>query len=301
MERLDADIALITERRYEAPPVVTPYIQNILDDDATLIEGLRRRGLESRRVDWSRPDVDWSAFRGIVLRTPWDYFERYAEFSAWLDRVGSLTTLINPLPQVRWNIDKHYLLDLEATGVSVVPTRMIEIGEELNLWARMREAGWEAAVVKPAISGAARHTYVVREESAETVQTQLDELVGNEALLLQPFVPSIQERGEVTLMMIDGHHTHAVRKIAADGDFRVQDDHGGRVVAHEASAAERALAEAAIAACSPRPAYARVDMVQGEDGRQLLMELELIEPELWLRMCPTAGDQLADVIAKTVR
>lgn len=301
MENRGADVALITERRYEAPSVVTPYIQDILDDDATLIEGLRREGLTARRVDWARSDVDWSSFRCAVFRTPWDYFERFSAFSPWLDEVGGQTQLLNPLPQVRWNIDKHYLLDLEERGVPIVPTRMIEIGEPLSLAERIRDAGWDKAVVKPAISGAARHTYVVTRDSSSQVEERLAELVGHEALLLQPFIPSIEDHGEVTLVVIDGQYTHAVRKIAAAGDFRVQNDHGGRVVAHEATPQERSLAHRAVAACSSPPAYARVDMVQDPAGGQVLMELELIEPELWLRLCPSAGHQLAKVIAKSVR
>lgn len=295
-----AEIALVTEDRFEDPKPGHWYVDNILEEDGLLQAALAARGLASRRVSWSRAEAPWPAFAAAVLRTPWDYFERIGEFLAWLDRVERQTRLLNPAALVRWNVDKHYLRDLEARGVHTVPTVFVERGDDLTLAALLRERELPEAVIKPAISGAARHTYRVRHDNVEVHEPVWAERLRHEAMLLQPLQRSILEHGEVTVVVIDGHATHALRKRPKPGDFRVQDDHGGTVHPHEATAEELALAEQAMAACDPRPVYGRVDMVTGDDGRLAVMELEVVEPELWLRREPAAAERLADAIARLV-
>lgn len=296
---LRADVALLTERRYAAATAAADdwYLGNILRDDALLIEALARQGLSAVRVDWARDDVDWSAFRTAVLRTTWDYFDRFSEFMAWLERVEPLTRLCNSAEIVRWNLDKHYLHDLAARGVPVVPSRFLERGEPASLIDLLGETGWTEAVIKPCVSGAARHTYRVDRSTAAAVQQLLDPLLALESFLLQPFVADVVTSGEDTLVAIAGRVTHGLRKKAKPGDFRVQDDHGGTVHPLEPSAEQVAFAERALAACVPIPAYGRVDMVRLDDGSLAVMELELVEPELWLRLHPPAADALAAAIA----
>jgi glutathione synthase/RimK-type ligase-like ATP-grasp enzyme len=297
-----ADVALLTERRYAADVAADDdwYHGNILHDDGLLRAALERRGLSAVRVDWSRDDVDWSAFRLAVFRTTWDYFERFAEFTAWLDRAERVTTLCNPAALVRWNLDKHYLRDLADRGVPVVPTRFLERGEPAALLGILGEMGWPEAIIKPCISGAARHTYRVNRSSADAVQRLIDPLLAEESFLLQPFVADVVATGEDTLVAITGRVTHGLRKRAKSGDFRVQDDHGGTVHPLDPSAEHLAVAEQALAACMPAPAYGRVDLVRLDDGSLAVMELELVEPELWLRRHPPAADALAAAIAGLV-
>jgi glutathione synthase/RimK-type ligase-like ATP-grasp enzyme len=235
-----------------------------------------------------------------VFRTTWDYFDRFAEFSAWLDGVQEQTALINPVEQVRWNMDKHYLAELEARGVRIVPTRFLERGARVDLQATLEKQGWDEAVLKPAVSGAARHTYRIDRRTAREHQPVLERLLADEAMMVQPFQREIVERGELTLVVIGGELTHAVRKVAKPGDFRVQDDHGGTVHPHQATAEEREFAQRAALACDPLPAYARVDVVRDNAGALAVMELELVEPELFLRFHPPAADALADEVARRV-
>ena len=294
-----ADVALLTDHRYTAG-VAAPddwYLGNILADDGLLQAALRARGLSSVRVDWADPAIDWSRFGIAVFRTTWDYFDRQAEFLAWLDRVARCTRLCNPAALLRWNIDKHYLGDLAAAGVPIVPTRYLERGDATPLAAHLEAAGWDQAIVKPCISGAARHTYRLDRDSAAAIEPVVRALLAGEALMLQPFLPAILDQGEDTLVLIDGHYTHALRKRAKAGDFRVQDDHGGTLHACEPTRAQRALASQAMAACPHAPAYGRVDMVLDAGGNPCVMELELIEPELWLRKHPPAADAFAAAIA----
>ncbi len=293
-----ADIALLTDRRYTAPEAAPDdwYLGNILADDRLLAEGLALRGLSSVRLDWADDRVDWEAFRGVVFRTTWDYYDRQQEFAAWLDRVEPVARLINDARTVRWNLDKHYLSDLASRGIPVVPTRFLERGSRVPLAAVLEAEGWKEGVVKPAISGGARHTHRFDRESAAALDAPIGALLSDEAFLVQPFEPDIMAHGEDTLVIIDGHFTHALTKRAKPGDFRVQDDHGGTVHPCEPTAAQIALAERAMAACASPPAYGRVDMVRLADGGWAVMELELIEPELWLRRHPPAAAAMAAAI-----
>jgi glutathione synthase/RimK-type ligase-like ATP-grasp enzyme len=158
--------------------------------------------------------------------------------------------------------------------------------------------GLTDAVLKPAVSGAARHTYRVDPSTAAAHEPVLAARLRKEAMLLQPFQREVIERGEITVVVIDGHCTHAARKVAKPGDFRVQDDHGGTVHPHVATPEQIALAERAMAACEQPPLYGRVDMIRDNDGHLAVMELELVEPELWFRLAPIAAERLAAAIAR---
>jgi glutathione synthase/RimK-type ligase-like ATP-grasp enzyme len=294
-----ADVALLTERRYTAATAADGdwFFGNILRDDRLLREALASRGLSSVRIDWASPDVDWSKYRCLVFRTTWDYFDRFAEFTAWLRRVEPQAVLCNPAATVRWNMDKHYLADLEARGMPVVPSRYVERGSTATLGELLADAGWSDAVVKPCVSGAARHTYRVNAASAPSVEPTFRRLLAAESLLLQPFQRDVTRIGEDALMVFGGRYTHAVRKVAKPGDFRVQDDFGGTVHDHTPTDEQVELAERAVAACELLPAYGRVDLVRDNEDRWAVMELELIEPELWLRNHPPAAAAFAAAIA----
>ena len=293
-------VALLTDRRYlaTAAPAGDWYLANILRDDALLSEALASQGFAAERVDWADPAVDWSRFRAAVFRSTWDYFDRFGEFSAWLRRVETQTQLLNAPDTIWWNLDKHYLADLEARGVATVPSRYLDVGDARPLASLLDALGWDEAVIKPCVSGSARHTHRLTRETADAVQAALADVRAREAFILQPFVHSILTEGELTLVVIDGLVTHAVRKRAKAGDFRVQDDHGGTWEEVVPSAEEIAFAERAMAAVSPRPVYGRVDLVRDEDGRLQTMELELIEPELWLRTHPAAAERMGRAIAR---
>lgn len=302
MPKTNAPIALLTERRYAANTASVDdwYLGNILRDENLLIAALAELGIAAERVDWSRADVDWSSFPLAVFRTTWDYFDRFPEFAAWLARVQSQTRLCNDAALIHWNMDKHYLADLEARGLPIAPSRFIERGSILRLSELLDVTGWHEAVIKPTVSGGARYTYRVNRANVAEVQATVQPLLTGEAFLVQPFVPSIITQGEDSLMVFGGKYSHAIRKIAKPGDFRVQDDHGGKAQAHEPMPAQIELAERAIAACDPRPAYGRVDLVADESGGWSLMELELIEPELWLRFQPKSATAFARAIADTL-
>ncbi len=296
----DYDVIILTDARYETPDESNWYSAQLLGEERLLLAGLEARGLRTARVAWSNPYFEWGRARAAVFRSTWDYFERFAEFSLWMERVEETTRLFNAPEIVRWNVDKHYLLDLVGGGVNVPVTQFIERGETTTLREAFAAGGWSEAILKPAVSGAARHTYRLNTANLDAHAAVFRELLREEAMMLQPFLGSVLTKGELSLIVIGGRCTHAVKKIAKPGDFRVQDDHGGTVHPHTPTADEIAFAESAVAACPQAPLYARVDAVRDDLGEFSLMELELVEPELFFRFCPPAADALAAAIAKTI-
>ncbi|MCH8558727.1 MAG: hypothetical protein LAT84_12945 [Balneolia bacterium] len=297
--KINADIALLSDRRYEGEPKPGDwYHGQMVEDDRYLIEELKKRGFSAVRIDWSRPNVDWSAFRALVLRTTWDYYERFDEFSFWFNRVKNEARLINPAAALEWNMHKSYLPELQQKGIPIVPVRMIKRGSGETLPALLEETGWNEAVVKPAVSGGARLTYRINRDSADKHQELLKSHFEKEDFLLQPFMKQIQTTGEDTLMIFGDRYTHAIRKKAKPGDFRVQDDHGGTVEPLEPSPEQIELALNAMKASGFDLTYGRVDMVKDDEGRDLIMELEIVEPELWIRFHPDSARVFAEEIIR---
>ena len=292
------DIAIVTQKEYVAPKETNDYINNVLLEDDILREALEKEGFTTARVAWDDNTFDWTKTRVILFRAIWDYFERFNEFELWLQKVKTQTRLLNSADIIYWNIDKHYLGDLIKSGVHVAPTRFIALNEDLTLAALFKETGWSTAVLKPCISGAGLDTYKLHHSTCEAFEETFQELIQNKAMLFQPFLKNIQEKGEISLMIMDGQYTHAILKKAKPGEFRVQDDHGGTVHPYTPTPLEIEFAEQAVAACAHRPVYARVDIIEDNTGALSVAELELIEPELWFRFQPSAAQTLAKGIKK---
>jgi glutathione synthase/RimK-type ligase-like ATP-grasp enzyme len=295
------DVIVLTADAHLAEPAPDDwYNRQIHHEERLLIDGLRAHGLVAERRAWSDPAVDWSAARCAVLRSTWDYSERYVEFETWLQRVRRATRLVNDAALVMWNLDKHYLADLAAAGVNVVPTHYLGRGCGDSLQSVVAQHRWDEAVFKPVVSGAARATFRFDAGGCAAMEERFARCVATEAMMVQPFQRDVLESGELSLVVIGGRCTHAVRKRARPGDFRVQDDHGGTVHPHTATPEEIRFAESAVACCPTVPAYARVDAVRDAAGRLCVMELELVEPELFFRFHTPAAHALADHVAHRV-
>lgn len=298
---MEYDIILLTETRFAAAEAEAHdwYLRQILTDDRLLADALSSHGLRVARKNWADPDFDWTQTRAAMFRTTWDYFHRFGEFSAWLDRVTAQTRLLNAPDTIRWNMDKHYLLDLEAQGIRIPPTRIVHRGEAITLATLHQETGWhqQETILKPTISGGARHTYRLNPDSWTAHEDIFQQLIAQEDMMLQPLQHRVLSEGEMSLMVMGGRFTHGVLKIAKPGDFRVQDDFGGTAHPHLPAPEAIELAERAVAACQPLPLYARVDLITDNEGELAVMEMELIEPELWFRFHPPAAEVLAEAIA----
>ncbi len=291
-----ADITILTDARWVNPGQRDWYAENILNEESLVQQALEKYGLKVGRINWDHPDMDWRSTRYVLFRSTWDYFDRFPEFKDWLGRVRDQTRMINPYRLIRWNLDKHYLGELNRQGVPVPPTRFIEQGSSVRLAEMVEAAGWEEVILKPVVSGGARHTYRFPAKDAPSFEGIFRRLLQEEAMMIQEFQETVLSEGEAALMLIGGAYTHAVLKKAREGDFRVQDDFGGTVSPHEATPEEIRLAEYTVSLCSPSPLYARVDLIRDRRGRPMVSELELIEPELWFRLHPSAADRLAEAI-----
>ena len=290
------DVVLLTESRYYEPDTVDWYIRNILDEDELLRIELESKGLKVTRQDWAS-EFDWSSTRSVLFRTTWDYFNRITEFSDWLEYVSGRTNLINPLHLIRWNMDKRYLIDLGKKGIPIPPTVIIEQGTRVSLREVLHQTGWKESILKPAVSGAARHTFRLDQSNLQEHEKTFMKLVRQETMLIQEFQYHILERGEVAFMLFGGKFSHAIQKKAKPGDFRVQDDFGGTVHAYEPQEDEILFAENVVSVCDTVPAYARVDAIWDNSGNLVVSELELIEPELWFRFCPESAGRMAASVA----
>lgn len=296
------DITLLTDPRYLAPEKTNPYIDNVLHEDELVINALSKKGFKVNRVAWDDPNFDFGTSKYALIRAVWDYFDRYEEFSKWFQKTAQETTFINSKRLIDWNIDKHYLQDLQQNGVNIPATLFIESDEQLSLSEAIDKAkqllGFktESFVLKPCVAGGARHTYKFHHSEVPNYSEIFTELILNEAMMLQEFQKSIVVKGEVSMMVFDGTFTHAVLKKAKKGDFRVQDDWGGTVENYTPTQAEIAFAEKVVKACPKPPIYARVDIFEDNQGQLALAELEIFEPELWFRIHPSAADTLANAI-----
>ncbi|QNH62514.1 ATP-grasp domain-containing protein [Hymenobacter sediminicola] len=271
------NIALVTCEtlaQYAAP--------NVDDEDNLLTRHLRQQGHHVEPRIWSNPAVDWLSYDVVVLKSPWDYFDRVQEFYAWLDRIEVQgVRLLNPVKTVRWNADKKYLRDMEQAGVRIVPTRWLVQGSAFQADELFETLGCERLVMKPSVSGGAKNTFELTRTEAVRRTPELTELLRHEDFLVQPFQPQIQEQGEWSLIYLGGEYSHCVLKTPKPGDFRVQHYLGGGIAAREAPDYLRRAADRIVHDFAQGCLYARVDGVEA-DGELLLMELELIEPFLYL-------------------
>lgn len=276
-----AEVALVTcaDERYQEPEV------------HVAADALRAAGVSTDVVSWDE-DRDWGAYELVVVRTPWDYFDRVTQFLDWAARVERETSLVNPADVLRWNSHKGYLAEFTAKSVPTVPTRLVP-GPSTDVADQIREVPWEEIVVKPAVDGGARHAWRgLRDDPS--LSRVAERLTDHGDVVVQPFVPAIVD-GERSLVFLGGRFSHAVRKVPKAGDYRSQRHLGGREVDHEPDSAELQVALAAMAAAPGRLTYARVDLVDWE-GAPVLIELEVIEPDLFLRDVPERVDRFVEVV-----
>lgn len=291
-------IALIT---YSGVPAITA-------DDRLLRDALVARGAEVEARPWDAK-AEWTSYHRIVLRSCWNFHHQPAEFRGWVDKVKARHdgSLMNGPALVHWSVDKRYLKDLEARGVAIVPTAWVSMENRESppdLAALIAERGWsDGVVVKPAISATAHETWRVAPNEGSAHQARFEALVTGRpsGVMVQPYLPEIED-GEWSLIFLGGEFSHAVKKIPAAGEFRVQHDFGGSIERRTPDVAliddARAVLSAAAEATNTAIAeilYARVDGVM-RTGHLLLMELELIEPVLFFAQAPGAAARMAELI-----
>lgn len=264
--------------------------RDLIPDEKGIAAAFEAEGVEIDVRAWD--EIDWTGWRNILIRTPWDYARRPGLF---LEKLSAATaagsSVVHPEKIVRWNIDKRYLARLWEAGHRVVPTRVEENFSAASLPGYFDAFG--PLVLKPRVGAGGADTF--KHFPGDDPAT-LAPLAGL-SVLVQPFVPEIETEGEHSFVFFEGEFSHAVRKKARAGEFRVQDGHGGTAHAYGPSAGEIAEAAAILGAAAPDTVYARVDMVRRRGGFHL-MELEILEPELFFRFRPEAMGRFARAVKK---
>lgn len=280
------------------------------EDMQPLLAACLQAGIDTHVLAWDDATVSWSRYDLVLLRSPWDYTGRLTEFMAWCSRVEQSTRLLNPLQVLRWNTDKHYLADLAQLGVPIVPTVFVEPdADPLPALESFLAAhgGLTDYVVKPTVSAGARDTqrYSVAQQFAggNHIARLLDQ---GRSVMLQPYLSSVETRGETALIYLDGEFSHAIRKgpllqpdVAATEALFAAETITARVPADD----ERALADSVLWAAAAKLGlsaplvYARVDLIRDQAGQPLLLELELTEPSLFLAHASTAASRLAGLLS----
>jgi hypothetical protein len=284
-------------------------------DDQLLRDALIARGIAVDAAVWDDPTVDWASYQHVIVRNTWDYTERQAQFVDWTRRVEQVSELLNPADVIAWNTDKTYLRDLEERELPIVPT--IWLDPEVNMSSRAinsRLPAFGEFVIKPTVSAGSRDTG--RYDASATQQRMLaithakNLMSVGRHVMLQRYLRAVDTVGETGMVFLDGKYSHAVRKSALlSGPFRAGDVDGalyrGEVIApREASADEREVGDRVIAALAElfpdakQPLlYTRVDVIPDDEGKPVILEVEVTEPSLFLEHAPGSVDRAADAIA----
>ena len=287
------DVVVLTDSRYVYPLETNTYISNVLREDELVINALKEKNLSVVKKDWNDSIFDWETTRSILFRSTWDYFEKFELFKKWFNKTKNKCLMINSAETIEWNIDKHYLLDLQEHQIPIPNSEFIQRGSSIDLLELMQKKNWNEIVVKPTISGAAKNTYRLNKGEINQFNPSWEKLIYKEDFIIQEFQNNVITEGEVAMIVIGGKFTHAVLKKAKEGDFRVQDDFGGSIAIYNPSKEMVKLAEKCTRILTPIPSYARVDVIWDNFRELVVSELELIEPELWFRLNPNAAQKLA--------
>lgn len=292
------DVVVLTEDRYANPKVLNDYVKNVVVEDALLLNALEKCGMRSARFSWSDKEVNWSKVRSVIFSTTWDYFDRYDEFKKWFEHLKSKVVMYNDPRILEWNQDKIYLSELKNKGIEIPETIFIKKGDSAKLIGHAQKLSTEEFVLKPNVSGAARHTYRLNRSTCDSFETNYRKLIEQEDFMIQAFQFNILTKGEISLVLIGGEFTHSVLKRGKGDDFRVQDDFGGTVDVYTPNLSEIDFAKICYDALDVKPMYCRVDLIWNNNGELALSELEMIEPELWFRNEPEAAMKLAKLVAQ---
>ncbi|MFI8951841.1 RimK family alpha-L-glutamate ligase [Streptomyces sp. NPDC053750] len=279
-----ASIAVVTATR----------LPDGMEDTHGLLKALRARGARADLVAWSDPAVAWADYDRVLLHAPWDYSEHLTAFDGWLEQVVG-ERLVNPLPLMRWNTDKRYLNELAEQGVPVPATVTVTDPAHVKPDALTAELGPGPLVVKSTVGAGGRRTWLLEDADAACELLRGEDPPPGPALV-QEFVPSVRATGEYSAIQIGGRLSHVVRKVPAEGEFRVQHHYGGTVLTETVRPWMEDFVAKVGSALPGAPRYARIDFVLGDGNVPLLMEAEVVEPDLFLRYGDGAYDAFASVL-----
>lgn len=271
---------------------------NTADENIILQNVLAELGISSEQVPWSDPEADWSAYDCLLIKSTWDYFDFYPEFLAWIEQVQALNIpVLNSLEIVRWNSDKAYLHEIQDRGFDVIAGLSLAKNQEISLPQILEAIPEGDFVFKPKVSGGAKNTFRVARTQLADFEQKANELIQEEEFLVQPYISEVAEVGEYSMIFFNSTFSHAVLKSPAKDDFRVQHYFGGQIKAISPEPAMLATAVELVKTFCQDSLYVRVDGVW-RGGKFHLMELEMIEPYLFLTEVPGAQERYKDALAE---
>ncbi|MES2419536.1 MAG: hypothetical protein V4541_15220 [Bacteroidota bacterium] len=271
------NIALVTYQ--DKGLYASPTAEN---EDDRLLNFLITKGLKIEKVIWNDPQIKWENYELAILKSPWDYFDLIEDFYTWLGQLKQKDIrLLNPIDIVKWNADKHYLQDIANAGLNVTPSIFINKGDRVDLKDYFDQLNTDKFIIKPSVSGGSKNTFKVTATNVHEIEAKMNTLLLKEDFIVQPFLTEIEKVGEWSFLFFGGKYSHALLKKVKTGDFRVQHSHGGTIHPQQPSQQAIESAQQYVDQFAKDCLYARVDgaIVNGEF---LLMELELIEPFLFL-------------------
>ncbi len=275
-----------------------------LDEDlAPLAAALQGQGAAADIVVWDNPDVDWSRYRLVVLRSTWDYSLRLTDFLAWLDRTARLTRLVNPPPVVRWNLDKHYLGELRRAGAAIVPTTFVEPGEDAAraIGQFLHDETAADVVIKPVVGSGSRDAQRYARGDVDAMTSHVARLLAEQrSVLVQPYLDRVDEHGETALVYFSGEFSHAFRKgpLLQRGSGASEALFAQEEIAPRTPAADELALGARVLGVLPFGplAYARIDLICGKDGAPCVLELELAEPSMYFACGAGSAERFATLL-----
>ena len=265
-------------------------------DDEHAIAPLEALGWSVSTISWRQTGIPWSHFDAVIIRSTWDYWDDTDAFLSVLETIDRESRLANPIELVRWNYQKTYMRDLASRGVKIVPTLFPESVSAGKFRAWFEQHQCEQLVIKPVVGANGDDAFRVSIDTGTERLEEITERFRIKPAQVQPFMPHILDEGEFSLFYFNGDFSHAILKVPARGEFRSQEEHGSEILAVEPEEQLQLRGRLALAAIGDAPLYARIDFVRDRSGDFALMEQELIEPSMYLRMHPAAPERFARAI-----
>ncbi len=258
------------------------YLSVVPNEDEMLVQLFTKHQHQVTLKVWDDPSVDWAQFDIIIIKSTWDYFiGKIEKFYQWLNHIKELNIpCLNHPDTIKWNADKHYLLDIQSAGLNIVPTLLIEKNNMFYADDAFQKFNTDELIVKPTISGGAMNTLRLNKENAKSSEAQINEWLTEQAYLVQPLKKEIIDEGEWSFLFFNGQFSHHLLKVAKEGEFRIQHFFGGKIISPDFDKNLINIAQEYVSKFAPNSLYARVDGVVGPNGFEL-MELELIEPYMF--------------------
>lgn len=276
----------------------TDNLQNFFTYDRLLFEPMRNLGWAAEEISWKNKKIIWSNYDAVIVRSTWDYQDSPEDFINVLEKINKSTHLENDFDLMKWNMNKRYLFDLEQNGVKIVDTIWEKSFDPKTAAEYFIRFNTDEIIIKPNISANADNTFRLTRERLVSNLSKLEQVFSKREFMVQPFLKSIIEEGEYSLFFFDGKISHAVLKKPKENDFRVQEEHGGDIQPINAPQNIISVAESIIRKLSTIPLYGRVDLVRTPRNDFALMELELIEPSLYLNKDNQAPQRFALAFAE---